>query len=295
MTEAPKDKRAVETRPHHLPRWWVTARQHLSLSGLHLVLVILAFSMVLPFVWMVLTSLKPLAEVGVENWLPTKIQWSNYREVFSVIPFARFYWNSILIAAWVTFLQVFTSSLAAFSFARLKWPGRDRVFLLYLATLMLPGLVMMIPNYQIMIKLHLVDSYAGLVIPAAFSAFGTFLLRQFMLTIPPSLDEAAEIDGASKWQVFWEVILPLARPGLIALTIFTFVGTYQSFFWPLVMLKTVAKYTLPIGLLYFDSTQGQSTHLIMAAVTMSLVPMIILFAFLQRHLVRGIQLGAVKG
>lgn len=276
-------------------RRWVHLRRHLSLSGLHLVLVLLGFTMVLPFVWMVLTSLKPLAEVGTESWLPSKIMWSNYREVFAVIPFGRFYWNSLFIAAWVTFLQVFTCSLAAFSFARLQWPGRDRVFLLYLATLMLPGLVMMIPNFQIMIKLHLVDTYAGLIIPAAFSAFGTFLLRQFMLGIPPSLDEAAEIDGASKWQVYWEVIMPLARPGLIALTIFTFIGTYQSFFWPLVMLKSVAKYTLPIGLLYFDSTQGQSTHLIMAGVTMSLLPMILLFACLQRYLVKGIQLGAVKG
>ncbi len=302
MTEAPLERGLSSpqqalppTHPRRPWRWGMTVRQHLSLSGLHVVLVILAFTMVLPFVWMVLTSLKPLGEVGLENWLPSKIQWSNYREVFSVIPFARFYWNSLFIAAWVTFLQVFTSALAAFSFARLQWPGRDKVFLLYLATLMLPGLVMMIPNYQIMIKLGLVDTYAGLIIPAAFSAFGTFLLRQFMLTIPTSLDEAAEIDGASKWQVFWEVILPLARPGMIALTIFTFIGTYQSFFWPLVMLKTVARYTLPIGLLYFDSTQGQSTHLIMAAVTMSLLPMIVLFAFMQRYLVRGIQLGAVKG
>ena len=131
------------------------------------------------------------------------------------VPFGRFYWNSIFVAVWITFLQVMTSAFAAFAFARLKWKGRDKIFLLYLSTMMLPGLVMMIPNYQIMIKLGLVDTYAGLIIPASFSAFGTFLLRQFMLTIPTSLDEAAEIDGASKWQVFWNVILPLSRPGLI--------------------------------------------------------------------------------
>jgi len=275
--------------------WAATLSRYLTAGGLHILLAAISFTMVLPFVWMVLTSLKPLAEVGLEDWIPSATRWGNYREVFDVIPFARFYWNSIFIAAWVTFLQVFTSSLAAFSFARLHWPGRDQVFLLYLATLMLPGLVMMIPNYQIMISLRLVDTFAGLILPAAFSAFGTFLLRQFMLTIPSSLDEAAEIDGASKWQIYWNVVLPLARPGLIALTIFVFIGNYQSFFWPLVMLKSLAKYTLPIGLLFFDSTRGQSTHLIMAAVTMSILPMIVLFMALQRYLVKGIQLGAVKG
>jgi len=116
-----------------------------------------------------------------------------------------------------------------------------------------------------------------------------------MMTIPTSLDEAAEIDGANKWQLFWSVILPLSRPGLITLTIFTFMGNYQSFFWPLVMLKSVDKYTLPIGLLFFDSTRGQTTHLMMAAVTMSIVPMIVLFVILQKHMVKGIQLGGVKG
>jgi ABC-type glycerol-3-phosphate transport system permease component len=246
---------------------------------------------------MVLTSLKTLDDVEAVSWLPKNMdfKWGNYLEVFRVIPFARFYWNSIFIASWVTFLQVFTSSLAAFSFSRLHWRGRDRVFMLYLGTMMLPGLVMMIPNYQIMIKLGLVDSYMGLILPAAFSAFGTFLLRQFMLTIPTSLDEAAEIDGASKWQVYWNVILPLCRPGLITLTIFTFIGNYRSFFWPLVMLKTVSKYTLPVGILFFDSTRGQTTHLLMAAVTMSILPMIIIFVVLQKYLVKGIQLGAVKG
>jgi ABC-type glycerol-3-phosphate transport system permease component len=262
---------------------------------LHVVLVLIGLTMVLPFLWMVLTSFKPLGEVGLPGWLPTQWQPGNYREVFEVIPFARFYWNSIFIASWVTFLQVFTSSLAAFAFSRVRWPGRDKVFLLYLATMMLPGLVMMIPNYQIMITLGLVDSYTGLILPASFSAFGTFLLRQFMMTIPTELDEAAEIDGASKWQLYWNVILPLSRPGLITLTIFTFLGNYRSFFWPLVMLKTVEKYTLPIGLLYFDSTRGQSTHLMMAAATMMVLPMVILFIVLQKYLVKGIQLGALKG
>ncbi len=266
-----------------------------NLSIVHVVLLVAGLALGLPFVWMALTGLKTLPEVGQESWLPEKSQWGNYPKVFEEIRFGRFYWNSIFLASWVTFLQVFTSAMAAFAFSRIRWPGRDKVFLLYLGTMMLPGLVMMIPNYQIMIALGWVDSYIGLVLPASFSAFGTFLLRQFMLTIPTSLDEAAEIDGASKWQVFWDVILPLSRPGLIALTIFTFLGTYRSFFWPLVMLKSVDKYTMPIGLLYFDSTRGQTTHLLMAAVTMSVVPLIILFVVLQKHLVRGIQLGGVKG
>ena len=271
------------------------ARRFRTAVLLHVVLTALAFTLVLPFCWMVLTSFKPLAEVGVGSWLPSAWQPGNYAAVFDAIPFARYYWNSLFISAWVTFLQVFTSALAAFSFARLQWPGRDKVFLVYLTTMMLPGLVMMIPNFQIMISLDWVDSFTGLVVPAAFSAFGTFLLRQFMLSIPASLDEAAEIDGASKWRLFWDVILPLSRPGLITLAIFTFMGTYNSFFWPLVMLKSESKYTLPIGLLYFDSTAGQETNLLMAAVTMSVAPMVIVFVVLQKYLVKGIQLGAVKG
>jgi multiple sugar transport system permease protein len=284
---SPQTKREAE--------WTTQARRFGATGLLHLLLVAMTFSLVLPFLWMVLTSLKPLAEVGVEGWLPSKPVWSNYAEVFRTIPFARYYWNSIFVAAWVTFLQVFTSSLAAFSFSRIRWPGRDRVFLLYLATMMVPGLVMMIPNYQIMISLGLVDRFTGLILPAAFSAFGTFLLRQFMLTIPTSLDEAAEADGATKWRIYWDIILPLSRPGLITLSIFTFIGNYQSLFWPLVMLKSTHRYTLPIGLLFFDSTRGQSTHLLMASVTMSIVPMVLLFVVLQKYLVRGIQMGAVKG
>jgi len=268
---------------------------------LHVVLSVMAFMVILPFVWMVLASFKTGDTVYSESWLPQgPWQFQNYGDVFNIqngrgIDFDRYMTNSIFVAAWVTFLQVLTSAMAAFGFSRIEWPGRDKVFLLYLSTMMLPGLVMMIPNYKLMITLGLVDSLPGLIIPAAFSTFGTFLLRQFMLAIPKSLDEAAEIDGASKWQLFWDVILPLARPGLITLTIFTFIGNYQSFFWPLVMLSTRDRYTLPIGLLMFDGQASFSGHLLMAAATMSVLPMIVLFVVLQKYLVKGIQLGAVKG
>ncbi len=264
---------------------------------LQIVLALVAGTLVLPFTWMLLASLKTLEEIGLDSWLPRVFQWHNYQDVFNMkgILFGRWYWNSIFVAAWVTFLQVFTSSLAAFSFSRLEWKGRDQIFFLYLATMMLPGLVMMIPNYQNMIMFGLVDTYPGLILPSAFSAFGTFLMRQFMMSIPKSLDEAAEIDGASKWQLYWDVVMPLARPAVVTLTIFSFMGNYNSMFWPLVMMKSLDKYTLPIGMLAFDSSQGQQTNLLMAAVAMSVIPMIIIFVFMQKQLVKGIMLGGVKG
>lgn len=268
-----------------------------KLLTLNIVLTITAVLLILPFTWMILTSLKLIDEIGADSWLPEVCQWHNYRDVFTMkgIFFGRWYWNTIFVSCWITFLQVFTSSLAAFSFSRLQWKGRDQVFFLYLATMMLPGLVMMVPNYQNMVLLGLVDSYTGLILPAAFSAFGTFMMRQFMMNIPKSLDEAAEIDGATKWQLFWDVVLPLARPALVTLTIFTFIGNYNNLFWPLVLMKTPDKYTLPIGMLSFQASQGQQTHLLMAAVTMSVVPMIIVFVLLQKQLVKGIMLGGVKG
>jgi ABC-type glycerol-3-phosphate transport system permease component len=261
----------------------------------HFILFLLALTTLTPFLWMVFTSFKALSEVERANPLPTEWHPENYAQVFKEIPFARYYFNSFFVAAWVSFLQCLTSSMAAFAFARLHWRGRDWVFRLYLGTMMIPGVVTMIPNYTIMVNLHLLDSYLGLIVPAAFSAFGTFLMRQFMLTIPPSLDEAAKIDGATPWRVFWEVILPLARPGLITLTIFTFMGNYMSFFWPLILIKSEHLRTLPIGMLYFDSMYLQQTNLLMAASVMNVIPLIILFVITQRFLVHGIQLGAVKG
>ena len=260
-----------------------------------MLLILLAIVSAAPFVWMVLTSFKPLTEVEAISPIPTRWLPGNYAEVFREIPFAKYYFNSVFISAWVTFLQVLTSAMAAYAFSRLKWPGRDTVFKLYLATLMVPGVVTMIPNYGVMVRLHLLDSYVGLIVPAAFSAFGTFLLRQFMLTIPPSLDEAAAMDGATPWQILWDVIMPLARAGLITLAIFTFMGNYGSFFWPLILIKSEYLRTLPIGMLFFDSVYGRQTNLIMAASVMNIIPLVILFVSSQKYLVKGIQLGAVKG
>jgi len=278
--------------PRSFGAWWYR-RGRFAVS--HAALAILALTMLTPFLWMVLVSFKSLEEVEQLNPLPSAWHPENYPSVFSQIPFARYYFNSVFIAAWVTFLQCLTSAMAAYAFSRLKWPGRDTVFKLYLGTLMIPGVVTMIPNYALMVNLHLLDSYIGLIVPAAFSAFGTFLLRQFMLTIPDSLDEAAAIDGASPWCIFWEVILPLARPGLITLAIFTFLGNYGSFFWPLILIKSENLRTLPIGMLYFDTMYGRQTNLIMAASVMNIIPLIVLFVVSQKYLVRGIQLGAVKG
>ena len=211
------------------------------------------------------------------------------------LKFGRWFFNSIFIAFANTLIQVLTSALAAFAFARLEWRGRDSVFLLYLGTMMIPGLTLMIPNFQVMVWLGFLNTYHGLIIPASFSAFGTFLLRQFMLGIPKAMDEAAYIDGASKWQTFTDVILPLARPGLIALALVTFIFQYQQFFWPLIMLNDQQFFPLPVGLLELDSTYGQQTELIMAAATITVTPLVVLFVIFQKFLVRGIQLGGVKG
>jgi ABC-type glycerol-3-phosphate transport system permease component len=186
------------------------------------VLSTVGFAVSIPFVWMLSASFKPRAEVEEVRIVPENPTLRNYPVVLDIIPdpvtgkflemrFGRWYFNSLLIASGVTVFQVLTSAMAAYAFSRIQWRGRDSVFLLYLATMMIPAVVTMIPNYQIMVYLGFRNTYHGLILPAAFSAFGTFLLRQFMLSIPPSLDEAARIDGASHWQIFWNVTMPLAR------------------------------------------------------------------------------------
>jgi len=269
---------------------------------------LLGFILAMPFVWMIGASVKSRAEIeaGGIHIVAEDFNPENYPILFGQLPepmtgeklqlkFGRWFFNSFFFAFTTTLIQVMTSALAAFAFSRLRWRGRDSVFLLYLGTMMIPGLTLMIPNFQVMVWLDFLNTYHGLIIPASFTAFGTFLLRQFMLGIPTALDEAAHIDGASNWHIFLDVILPLARPGIIALAMITFLFQYQQFFWPLIMLNDQQFFPLPVGLLELDSTFGQQTELIMAAATITVAPLIVLFIVCQKFLVRGIQLGGVKG
>lgn len=267
----------------------------LRTAAVYAVLATFGLTTLAPFLWMVFASLKPVAEIESANPLPIAWKPENYAAVMGQVPFVRYFANSVVVAGWVTLLTCLSSAMAGFAFSRLRWRGRDWLFRFYLATLMIPGVVTMIPNYTLMVRLHLLDSYTGLIVPASFGAFGTFLLRQFMLGVSPALDEAARLDGATPWRVFWDVVLPLARPGVITLGIFTFLGNYGSFYWPLVLVKTPHMRTLPVGLLAFDTVYGKETNLLMGASVMSLLPPLLVFLFGQRFLVRGIQLGAVKG
>lgn len=297
---------APQTEAPQLHRRPGRQRKRVGIVFRFMTLCLLGAIMSLPFVWMVSASFKPRAEVESVNLIPENPTTRNFPVVLNMEPepvtqqyldlrFGRWYFNSFMTAAAITFLQVFTSAMAAFAFARLRWKGRDTVFLLYLATMMIPGVVTMIPNFQIMVSLQFLDTYHGLIIPAAFTAFGTFLLRQFMLSIPPALDEAARIDGAGHGTIFWDVILPLARPGLVALAILTFLGSYQSFLWPLIMLQSDQFFPMAVGMLALDSSYGQQTELIMAATVLNIVPMILVFVFFQKFIVKGLQLGSVKG
>ena len=263
--------------------------------------------MFVPFLWMLCSAFKGPGEVeGISFW-PQVFHPKNFLIVLRLIedPFSeqylqvqllRYIINSVFVASWVTVLQVSTSSMAAYAFSRVNWSWRDKVFMLYLATMMIPGLVLNIPRFQIMVSLNLVNSFAGLILPAACSAFGTFMLRQFMLGIPFSYDESARMDGAGHFQIFTEVILPLAKPGIITLAIFTFLASYRNLMWPLIMVKSDYLRTVPIGLLSFMGSQGGRAELLMAATAICIIPLILIFIVCQKKLVRGINIGGgVKG
>jgi multiple sugar transport system permease protein len=273
----------------------------LQRAVLFIALFVGAVSMAAPFLWMVSTSLSEAGQVFAENrpwwqeWLPTTFVWQNYVKVWSVVPFAQFYLNSIFVSLCITFGQVATSAMAAYAFARLNFPGRDRIFFGYLATMMIPGAVTMIPVFILLRHFGWIDTYKALILPGIFTAYGTFMLRQFFLTLPKDLEDAAKIDGCSYIRIFWHIILPLSKPALATLTTFTFMGSWMNLMWPLIVVNTHTKYTLPVGLAYFQGVHGTDWTLLMAASMMMILPILIVFLFNQRFFVEGIKLTGIKG
>jgi len=264
---------------------------------LYLALSLCGISMLFPFIWRLSTSLKDPSQVFTSSLeiIPRPTMWRNYLEAWNAIPFARFYFNSIWVAFWATAGQVATSAMAAYSFGRLHFPGRDKIFFGYLATMMIPGMVTTIPVFILLKKLAWLDTFKALVLPGIFTAFGTFLLRQFFMTLPTDLEDAAKIDGCSLWRIFWQIILPLSKPALATLGIFTFLGSWQNFVWPLIVTSSEQMKTLPIGLSYFQDIYSTNYVLLMAASVIVLVPALIVFIFNQRFITEGIALSGLKG
>lgn len=265
--------------------------------ALHALLLAGGVVMLAPLVWMLSSSLKEPGDIFLypPEWLPRPIVWQNYLQTITVMPFGRYYLNSIIQAVGVTALQLLTSSLAAFAFARLRFRGRDWLFLLYIATMMIPFPVTMIPNFIIMRVLHWIDTYRALILPPAFSAFSTFLLRQYFMSIPLEFDDAARVDGASSWRIWWQVILPLSGPALATLGIFTFLGQWNNFLWPLIVTNADHMRTLPVGLAAFQGQYRIEWHLLMAGSVISLIPILIIYIIGQKWFVRGITLSGMGG
>lgn len=266
---------------------------------LHVLLILGSVTMLLPFFWMVSTSLKPGADVFREfppRWIPATFEWSNYKTALTALPFDRFYLNSFIVAISVTVLQLLTSSLAAFAFARLKFRGRDLLFFIYLAALMIPFPVLLVPNFIIVRYLGWYDSYAALIVPVSFSAFSTFLLRQYYRGIPMDLDEAARIDGASSFRVWWQIVFPNSRPVLAALAIFIFLGNWNEFLWPLVVTNSETMRTVPVGLNTFKGQYTVKWELLMAAAVVGMLPILTVYMLAQNWVIRGMSVtGGLKG
>jgi multiple sugar transport system permease protein len=256
-----------------------------------------ALTMLLPLMWMVSTSLKGTGAVFVfpPEWIPSPIHWSNYAEAWGAVPFGRFLLNSAIVSISVTFGQLVTCSLAAYAFARLEFPGRDKVFFAYLATMMVPHAVTMIPVFILLRTFGWIDTYLALILPGVFSAYGTFLLRQFFLGIPTELEDAAKIDGCSAFGIYLHVALPLSKPALATLGTFVFIGTWRDFMWPLIVTHRLEMKTLTAGLASFQGMYTSNWPLLMAASLFMMLPMVVVFLFAQRYFVEGIKLTGTKG
>jgi len=296
---SPADKRRPLARPR-ARTWWRGKRfQEYFWRGVALLVVLLgAIAVLTPFMWMVSTSLKSHMETYVFKWIPAKPMFSNFPKALTALPFGRFFRNTSFITFAAMTGEVLSASAVAYGFARLRAPGREVLFLILLATLMLPGQVTMIPMYLLYNKLGWVNTYRPLIVPAYFGggAFSIFLLRQFFMTIPLEMDDAAKIDGCF-FQTYWRLILPLARPALATIAIFSFMGNWNDFMGPLIYLNDWSKFTAALGLQFYSgSAQGSGNmELMMAASLSALLPCLILFFAAQSLFIQGIVITGVKG
>lgn len=264
----------------------------------YILLIIIAVIMITPFIWMFSAAIKSDREVFKINpfvFIPKVPKWSNYIDIWTRIPFAKFVENTVFLTIVVTFLQLLTSSFAAYSFAKLKFRHRNGLFLAYIATIAMPWQVYMVPQFILMRKMGLNDKLLAIICLQAFSAFGVFLMKQFYESVPDDLCEAARIDGMSEYQIYRSIMLPLSKPALATLVIFTFVNTWNDYLGPLIYLKTQEKKTIQLGLKMFISQYSSDYGLIMAGSMLSLIPVLIVFLCFQKYFVEGVANTGLKG
>lgn len=272
-------------------------RSKFSKIVIYIVLGVGMILILIPFLWMVLTSFKDSHEImnfPVKTF-PKKLSFENYLEVIKMSPFAIFFKNSIIVTTLITIGELITTILAAFAFSKLKFWGRDILFTIMIATMMVPSEVLLIPNFITLSRLNWIDTYKALVIPWCASAFTIFLLRQYFLQIPETLYDAAKIDGCSDFKYLWKIMVPISRPALISIAILKIVGSWNAFMWPLIVTNSEELRTLPVALSYFSSEAGTDYNLLMAASTMIIIPMILVYVFLQKWIVDGLSKSGIKG
>lgn len=264
---------------------------------LHLVLILISITMVGPFVWMALSGLKNTADIFhvPPTLFPSVWEWGNIWHSLTVLPFGTAYFNSGYISVTIVIGQLFTCSMAAFAFAKIQFPLKNFLFILFLATLMVPAQVTIVPLYLIMKQLGWIDTHLSLIVPGVlFNAFGVFLLRQFFMSVPNELHEAAVVDGANMWQIYWRIMLPLVRPALAALGITSFLGSWNNFFYPLIFLNTPARFTVPLLLNLFKGLYAVDWPDMMAASTIAILPMLIVYIIGQKYFIEGIAITGIK-
>ncbi|MDR1470862.1 MAG: carbohydrate ABC transporter permease [Spirochaetaceae bacterium] len=263
----------------------------------YLIMSAMAITMVIPFVWMLSGSLKTETTLFALPFklIPEHPRWGNYADVWTRVPYGLFYINSAKISVFATIGQLVVCSLGAYALARINFPHRDKIFLLFLATMMIPNQVTMIPQYQLIRLFHLTDTHTALILLRLFSPFGVFMLRQFFLTIPMELSESARIDGCNEFTIYAKIVLPLSKPALATLTVFTFMGAWNDFMGPLIYLNSKERYTLQLGIRYFQQVYGTEYTLVMAATALSLIPVIIVYLFAQRYFIEGVATSGMKG